>query len=397
MNRIEKLLKEKYSNELKKIKLENVIKSYSSGLNPRKNFKLNDTDANLYYVTVKEITTGEIIFSDKTDRINKSAWDKIQYRSRLEFNDILLSGIGTIGKVALVDIPTDNWNCSESVILLKPKSDIIIPQYLVHLLRSDYVQKQWQSHSVGSTLKGLRKENVLKTEIYLPPLEIQKEIVKILDKFVEIESELRAELKAREIQYEFWKDKLFHITGTSKKISEAFQRIKGTSITAGKMKEIAEENGEIRIFAGGKTMVDTSKKNIPLKDIVNVPSVIVQSRGIINFIYYEKPFSFKNEMWAYTCDNKITVKYLYYFLKNNVDYFRKIGNQMGSMPQISLSITEEFEIIIPSLEEQHRIVNILDKFENLINDIHEEMKMRKMQYEYYRNKLLNFDEVISHE
>ena len=162
MSKVNDLIKELCPNGVKYTTIDNIIKSYSSGLNPRQNFKLNEADADLYYVTVKEMTTGKIIFSDKTDRINTDAWNKIQNRSKLEVNDVLLSGIGTIGKVALVDIPVNNWNCSESVILLKPKTDIIIPKYLVYLLRSNNVQEQWISNSVGSTLKGLRKENVLK-------------------------------------------------------------------------------------------------------------------------------------------------------------------------------------------------------------------------------------------
>lgn len=99
-------------------------------------------------------------------------------------------------------------------------------------------------------------------------------------------------------------------------------------------------------------------------------------------------------MWAYTCNNPITVKYLYYYLKDNIDYFRMIGGQMGSMPQISLTVTENFNIFLPNIEEQMRIVNILDKFENLVNILDEgipaEIELRKKQYEYYRNKLLDF-------
>ena len=205
---IDEMIKKKCTNAVKHVLVEDVIKSYSSGLNPRQNFKLNDVNADLYYVTVKEITSGKIIFSDKTDLITKEAWHKIQNRSKLEENDILLSGIGTIGKVALVDFPVNNWNCSESVILLKPKTDIIIPKYLVYLLRSEKIQNYWINQSVGSTLKGLRKDNVLKTKISLPPIEIQKEIVNILDTFGELEAALEAELEARKNQYDFWRGKL---------------------------------------------------------------------------------------------------------------------------------------------------------------------------------------------
>ena len=91
--------------------------------------------------------------------------------------------------------------------------------------------------------------------------------------------------------------------------------------------------------------------NIPNANIIDYPCVIVQSRGLIDFIYYDKPFTFKSEMWAYTCENQITVKYLYYYLKNKVNYFRMIGSQMGSMPQISLPITENFEMFLKELKE----------------------------------------------
>ena len=181
------------------------------------------------------------------------------------------------------------------------------------------------------------------------------------------------------------------------KISDIFKRVKGTSITAGKMKEIEDDNGNIRIFAGGQTIVSANLKDIPNANIINSPCVIVQSRGLIDFVYYDKPLTFKNEMWAYTFANKVTVKYLYYYLKNRVDYFRMVGSQMGSMPQISLPITENFEIFLPSENEQERIVNILDKFDELTSNISKglpaEIELRKKQYEYYRNKLLSFEEL----
>ena len=235
-----------------------------------------------------------------------------------------------------------------------------------------------------------------KVFIDLPPLQVQKEIVKILKKFTELRCELEAELEARKRQYEFWRERMLNKNGEVK-ISDIFKRVKGTSITAGKMKEIEDDKGNIRIFAGGQTAVNANLGDIPKANIIDYPCVIVQSRGLIDFIYYDKPFTFKNEMWAYTCENKITVKYLYYYLKNRVDYFRTIGSQMGSMPQISLPVTEKFEIFLPSIKEQEKIVNILDKFDKLVNDISEglpaEIELRRQQYEYYRNKLLNFEEL----
>lgn len=96
-------------------------------------------------------------------------------------------------------------------------------------------------------------------------------------------------------------------------------------------------------------------------------------------------------MWAYTHENTMSVQYLCYVLKNNAQTFRNEASGMGSMPQISLSVTEDFEIPVPSLTEQERIVKILDKFDalttSLTSGIPAEIKLRKQQYEYYRDYL----------
>lgn len=116
------------------------------------------------------------------------------------------------------------------------------------------------------------------------------------------------------------------------KVKDIYKRIKGTPITAGKMKEIANSSGSVRIFAGGKTAIDANEEDIPNATITKVPAVLVQSRGVIDVIYYDKPFTFKNELWGYTTDNKIAVKYLYYVLKNNVQVFRDAASGMGALP-----------------------------------------------------------------
>lgn len=128
--------------------------------------------------------------------------------------------------------------------------------------------------------------------------------------------------------------------------------------------------------------------------IIREPAVLVQSRGLIDVVYYDKPFTFKNEMWAYTTENQITVKYLFYYLKTKLDVLRNKAGIMGSMPQISSNDTENMIIPIPSLKEQERIVSILDKFDSYCNDLLQglpaEIEARHKQYEYYRDKLLKF-------
>lgn len=168
------------------------------------------------------------------------------------------------------------------------------------------------------------------------------------------------------------------------KVKDTYKRLKGTPITAGKMKQIACDNGEIKIFAGGKTIINAHEKDIPKANITRVPAVLVQSRGIIDVVYYDKAFTFKNEMWAYTSDDPTSTKYLFYVLKNNIQKFREAASGMGSLPQISLKVTEDFIIPVPPLEVQREIVRILDNFTSL----KAELQARKKQYEYYRDELL---------
>lgn len=173
-----------------------------------------------------------------------------------------------------------------------------------------------------------------------------------------------------------------------KKVKEIYTRLKGTPITAGKMKEIENPNGDIRVFAGGRTVINTIEEDIPNANITRVPAVLVQSRGVIDVVFYEQPFTFKNEMWAYTADDRIAVKFLFYVLKNNIQKFRDVASRMGSLPQISLPVTEDFIMPVPPLEVQREIVRILDNFTELTAELIAELTARKKQYEYYRDVLL---------
>lgn len=184
-----------------------------------------------------------------------------------------------------------------------------------------------------------------------------------------------------------------------KTLEKVLKRTKGTKITAGQMKALHKDNAPLKLFAGGKTVAFVDFKDIPEKDINREPSIIVKSRGIIEFEYYDKPFSHKNEMWSYHSNNDaISIKYIYYFLKINEGYFQKIGGKM-QMPQIATPDTDKFEVPIPcpdnpekSLAIQSEIVRILDKFTAVTAELTAELNMRKKQYNYYRDQLLSFDE-----
>ena len=176
-----------------------------------------------------------------------------------------------------------------------------------------------------------------------------------------------------------------------KPLKDILIRTKGTKITAAEMKILHKDNAPLKIFAGGKTFALVNFEDIPEKDINKNPSIIVKSRGIIEFEYYDKPFSHKNEMWSYYSNDKnINIKYIYYVLKNQEPYFQNLGSKM-QMPQIATPDTDKYLVPIPPLSVQTEIVKILDALTALTSELTSELILRQKQYEYYREKLLSFD------
>ncbi|GAA8369286.1 restriction endonuclease subunit S [Helicobacter pylori] len=325
------------------------------------------------------------------------------------------------GYVSYWDIPVflaDSFSVS-------PKQKTLMPKYLFHYLTT----QQDAIHATKSTggIPHVYSKDLQNFLIPIPPLEIQQEIVKILDAFTELNTELNTELKARKKQYEYYQNMLLDFKDIHsnhkdakmnaktypkplqtllqtlapkgvefKKIGELFKRNKGINITAAQMKELHSEIGKVRIFVGGATKADINYKDISKKDIINCESVIIKSRGNIGFEYYNQPFSHKNEIWSYSSKtNQMLVKFLYYYLSNNQYYFQKLAQSSSvKLPQLSVSDTDEYEVPVPPLEIQQEIVKILDQFSALTTDLQAgipaEIKARKKQYEYYREKLLTF-------
>ncbi|MCQ2919288.1 restriction endonuclease subunit S [Helicobacter pylori] len=321
------------------------------------------------------------------------------------------------GYVSYWDIPVflaDSFSVS-------PKQKTLMPKYLFYYLTT----QQDTIHATKSTggIPHVYSKDLQNFLIPIPPLEIQQEIVKILDAF----TELNTELNARKKQYKYYQNMLLDFNDINqnrkdakisakpypkrlktllqtlapkgvefKKIGELFKRNKGINITAAQMKKLHSEIGKVRIFAGGATKADINYKDISQKDIINCESVIIKSRGNIGFEYYNQPFSHKNEIWSYSLKtNQMLVKFLYYYLSNNQDYFQKLAQSSSvKLPQLSVSDTDEYEVPVPPLEIQQEIVKILDQFSALTTDLQSgipaEIEARKKQYEYYREKLLTF-------
>ena len=149
----------------KKVSLSDVLSKITTGLNPRKNFVLGQGDN--YYVTIKNMGNNNIYLDDNCDKVNDEAIQKINKRSDLKIGDILFSGIGTIGRVYLITIPTDNWNVSESVFTMRA-NEKVTKEFLYMLLLSDKLQNYCQQHAQGVAQPGIRMSELKDYKFYLP-------------------------------------------------------------------------------------------------------------------------------------------------------------------------------------------------------------------------------------
>ena len=172
--------------------IDDVTCKVTTGLNPRKNFVLGK--GSNYYVTIKNMADNTLFLDDRCDRVDNEALEKINRRSDLKIGDILFSGIGTIGRVALVDIPTNNWNVSESVFTLRV-NDIVTKEFLYLMLLSPDMQNYCQSNAHGAAQKGIRMADLKAYSFYLPPFGVIQKFTNLVTPTIKKVSSIRNQIR----------------------------------------------------------------------------------------------------------------------------------------------------------------------------------------------------------
>ena len=172
--------------------IDDVTCKITTGLNPRKNFVLGK--GSNYYVTIKNMADNTLFLDDRCDRVDNEALEKINKRSDLKIGDILFSGIGTIGRVALVYIPTNNWNVSESVFTLRA-NDIVTKEFLYLMLLSPDMQNYCQSNAHGAAQKGIRMADLKAYSFYLPPFGVIQKFTNLVTPTIKKVSSIRNQIR----------------------------------------------------------------------------------------------------------------------------------------------------------------------------------------------------------
>lgn len=233
---------------------------------------------------------------------------------------------------------------------------------------------------------------VLELSIPVPPLEVQGEIVRILDNFTELTAALTAALTARKKQYEYYRNKLltFDDTVPLVKIGSCCKLVVGGDVPKDRYSKDKTEQFTVPIYSNGYE--DKALYGYTDIEKITVDSVTIAGRGVgVGYCALRKApyYPIIRLICAIPNTQILTANYLKYAVQC-IEF--KIPT--AGIPQLTVPMVKEYKIPLPSLEEQKRIVSILDRFDALCNDISiglpAEIEARKKQYEYYRYKLLTF-------
>ena len=286
---------------------------------------------------------------------------------------------------------------------IEPLEGDLIPKFLYYYL----LEKQETLFSLkkGSGVPHVYPKDVSKILIPIPPLEIQEKIVQILDKMTEYVTELTSRKK----QYTFYQDKLLSFEAEVYQVEwKTIQDISVKIVTGVTPKKSCEDyylkgtipwlrTNEVKFntitttekYVTEKAVEETGLKWIVPNSIIIAISGATAGRVAMNSI----PLTTNQHCCSISVDERIVnYKYLYYWLVNQNRQILSL--KQGARGDINMSMIKSFKIPVPSLEIQSRIVQVLDNFDMVCNDLNiglpKEIELRQKQYEYFREKLLTF-------
>ncbi|MFP6251061.1 restriction endonuclease subunit S [Helicobacter pylori] len=411
MHKIERLLQTLAPKGMEFKTLEEVFE-IKNGYTPSKNNPEFWENGTIPWFRMEDIRENGRILKDSIQHITPKA---LKGKKLFPKNSIIISTTATIGEHALLIVDS---LANQRFTFLSKKANCDLALDMKFFFYQCFLLGEWCKKNTNvSGFASVDMTAFKKYKFPIPPLEIQQEIVKILDAFTELNTELNTELKARKKQYEYYQNMLLDFNGINqnhkdakmsvktypkrlktllqtlapkgvefRKLGEVCEIIRGKRVTK---KEILDK-GKYPVVSGGIGFMGYLNEYNREENTITIAQY-----GTAGFVNWQNQKFWANDVCFSVIPKETLInRYLYYVLTNMQNYLYSISNRSAIPYSISSNNIMQITIPIPPLEIQQEIVKILDQFSLLTTDllagIPAEIKARKKQYEYYREKLLTF-------
>ncbi|OPG53924.1 restriction endonuclease subunit S [Helicobacter pylori] len=413
MNHIEKLLQTLAPKGVGFKTLEEVFE-IKNGYTPSKNNPEFWKNGTIPWFRMEDLRENGRILKDSIQHITPKA---LKGKKLFPKNSIIISTTATIGEHALLIVDS---LANQRFTFLSKKANCDLALDMKFFFYQCFLLGEWCKNNINvSGFASVDMTAFKKYKFPIPPLEIQQEIVKILDAFTELNTELNTELKARKKQYQYYQNMLLDFNDINqnhkdakeklaqkpypkrlktllqtlapkgvefRKLGEVCEIIRGKRVTK---KEILDK-GKYPVVSGGIGFMGYLNEYNREENTITIAQY-----GTAGFVNWQNQKFWANDVCFSVIPKETLInRYLYYVLTNMQNYLYSISNRSAIPYSISSNNIMQITIPIPPLEIQQEIVKILDQFLALTTDllagIPAEIKARKKQYEYYREKLLTF-------
>ncbi|WP_314910785.1 restriction endonuclease subunit S [Rothia mucilaginosa] len=379
-----------------------------NGYTPSKSNSSYWENGTVPWFRMEDIRENGGVLSEAMQSVHESALKK---GGMFPAGSIIVATSATIGEHALINV---DFLCNQrfTVLILKDEfKNLLSPKFIYYY---SFILDRWcLSNTTQSSFASVDMKRFKKFEFPVPPLEIQEAIVEILDKFTNMEAELEAELEARTLQYEYYRDSLFEALDCPRvplgELGKFYGGLKGKTkndFGSSGARYISYKNVYENISADftwpdfvqvkeGENQLSLMKGDI----LLTGSSENMEEAGLSSVVTKEpEEEAYLNSFsicYRLNDPNILNPEFSKYLFRSRLARKQIIRTAQGvTRFNVSKKKLANVSVPIPSLEEQQRIVDILDRFDSLTSSLSEglpaELAARRSQYEYYRDRLLTF-------
>ncbi|MGP5596822.1 restriction endonuclease subunit S [Brachybacterium alimentarium] len=317
---------------------------------------------------------------------------------------VLIPRKGSLGNLFYVDQPF--WTV-DTIFYTEIDEVRLLPKFFYYMMFTQRLAEKNQAGGVPS----MTQSYLNRLRIPMPPLEVQREVVRVLDKFTQLEAELEAELEARRAQLAYYRGATLGDTVSASQtallgdIAEFKYGFTDKAAEAGTHRfiRITDINPQGKLSADGAKYVSPGSS---ASEYVVQPGDLLMARtgatyGKTLLVNTDVPAVYASFLIRIRFkDSQLLPAFYWHYAQSNA-YWNQANALVSTagQPQFNANALKRVRVPLPSLEKQASIVRTLNTFDALVNDISiglpAELDARRKQYEHYRDRLLTFKELTA--